>query len=461
MVKYGDIDLDQYSVEDRLGLINSIISILSTSEEDPFVSKLYSNRKTVSSEVQAYAKISGKEWTFYVKSLQVTLGRNTDTFNLMNNVLNDQATQPDHLNPIATGLIDIDLGPAKIVSRKHATITFNRVTGFWQLLVPGRNGAKINFKRVKAGKNAEPVDLKSGDIIDVGGVQMMFILPDQEPVVPYEVITTLIPKLVTMYGLSGNNNKLLCAIINNSEYVKKQKQLGYITFHLQENGSTGPMKNEDGNNNEGPDESIFNNAIQSPSGPLTQTLSVFPPPTATMSHNNSNMASNIMSNPISSNKFKISNSKSGKPSASYATLITQAILSSPEGIISLSDIYKFIENTHEYYKTTNIGWQNSVRHNLSLNPAFEKVPRKPHESGKGMKWRINESFKTDFLKRWSSGKISKLKKNASVDRQLFLHMSKFNELPGEKPLQEENVPKKVHTQIMTSGQDENGSAYGI
>lgn len=48
-------------------------------------------------------------------------------------------------------------------------------------------------------------------------------------------------------------------------------------------------------------------------------------------------------------------------------------------------------------KLTN--WQNSIRHNLSLNKSFEKIPRRTDEPGKGMKWRIVPEHREDFVMR--------------------------------------------------------------
>ena len=110
-------------------------------------------------------------------------------------------------------------------------------------------------------------------------------------------------------------------------------------------------------------------------------------------------------------------------------MITQAILSNPQGVMSLSEIYNWIADHYAYYKYSKTGWQNSIRHNLSLNKAFEKVPRRPNEPGKGMKWQISESYKEEFLNKISDGTILKTRRGSSVSRQLSLHLATHNQLP--------------------------------
>lgn len=86
-----------------------------------------------------------------------------------------------------------------------------------------------------------------------------------------------------------------------------------------------------------------------------------------------------------------------KPPYSYATLIGMAILRSADRKLTLSQIYKWINNTFSWYQTKT-GWQNSIRHNLSLNKAFKKQERPKGDPGKGHYWVVVKGCEFQFIR---------------------------------------------------------------
>jgi forkhead box protein J1 len=59
----------------------------------------------------------------------------------------------------------------------------------------------------------------------------------------------------------------------------------------------------------------------------------------------------------------------------------------------LKEIYSWFSENHPYFKPNDASWQNSVRHNLSLNKCFINIPS---EGTKGGFWSIDESVAAGF-----------------------------------------------------------------
>lgn len=85
-----------------------------------------------------------------------------------------------------------------------------------------------------------------------------------------------------------------------------------------------------------------------------------------------------------------------KPPYSYVALIDMTLKEAPGGRMTLSDIYKAIMARFPYFKTDQRGWKNSIRHNLSLNECFVKVPREDASDGKGNFWCLHPAYQDMF-----------------------------------------------------------------
>ncbi|KAM8895422.1 forkhead box protein B1-like [Spinachia spinachia] len=105
-----------------------------------------------------------------------------------------------------------------------------------------------------------------------------------------------------------------------------------------------------------------------------------------------------------------------KPPYSYISLTAMAIQSCPEKMLPLSDIYKFIMDRFPYYRENTQRWQNSLRHNLSFNDCFIKIPRRPDQPGKGSFWALHPSCGDMF----ENGSFLRRRKRFKVGGMLVL-----------------------------------------
>ncbi|KAM9308038.1 forkhead box protein F2 [Gastrophryne carolinensis] len=85
-----------------------------------------------------------------------------------------------------------------------------------------------------------------------------------------------------------------------------------------------------------------------------------------------------------------------KPPYSYIALIVMAIQSSASKRLTLSEIYQFLQARFPFFRGSYQGWKNSVRHNLSLNECFIKLPKGLGRPGKGHYWTIDPASEFMF-----------------------------------------------------------------
>ena len=272
--------------------------------------------------VKAYAKIAALDWTYYITRLSVNIGR-----------LSEPAQARADQSQEDSDAVHIDLGPSKLISRLHAVVYFNRDQEKWWLLVKGRNSLKVDGTLWKSGQ-AGP--LRSGEVIEIGGVEMMFVLPidlgplqiaqqylERAGIVKPE--PSAAPARPTRHPLPSGDGVPSSSPSKSSRGQSSQKPLAPAPPDYKRPGTPPSVRARGSAAAKTP-------LVEHGAGPLL------------MSHSDVDLS--------------LDENHHIKPQFSYAQMITQAIMNTPEQKLNLAGIYNYIQTRYAYYRDKPAtGWQ--------------------------------------------------------------------------------------------------------
>lgn len=327
------------------------------------------------SRVSAYARLDFESFTFYVQTLQVLLGRRAEN---------------------GTGMVDVHLGPAKAISRKHAKIFYNFGTQRFELSVLGRNGAFVSDVFVEAGST---IPLKDGTKVQIGQIPFTFVLPsvpagDYDPSSSSGQPITNPVDAITFKGHQQTASRSTSPAIKRSSVASELDTKDSIMNDLDMDLDNLPNLNPANMDSASVDMSLTStNLFENLASPASQKT-----------ERKKKIKKEYKPEEIPP-EFR------EKPPFSYSHLIATALRAhAPPTGISLSDIYKAIQDVFPYYKYCPPGWQNSVRHNLSSSKAFRKVSKE----GKGWLWGIDEEYMAEKERQKKKAAAAKAKSMAAA-----------------------------------------------
>eukprot|EP00730_Choanoeca_flexa_P006791 TRINITY_DN12225_c5_g2_i1.p1 TRINITY_DN12225_c5_g2~~TRINITY_DN12225_c5_g2_i1.p1 ORF type:complete len:446 (+),score=30.81 TRINITY_DN12225_c5_g2_i1:158-1495(+) len=368
--------------------------------------------------IQAYAKLQGENFVYYVQTLELTLGRRVDGYTD----------------------VQVDLGPSRTISRQHAKIVYDFTSRRFMLHPLGKNGVAVNGHHYKPGA---VIPLETKTAIQIGEVCFYFLLPignvsqSVKPVAkapalqlgqlysrspsPTDTLTRPNSSIPTRVHSSYNSRSASPIQGGADDFAA---QLTERLAPLASSGGDPPAKMPKAEPMAAPQHTPNTGRALARSRPNSKRTSK----TASTS-----VASSFIPAPPPADLAALPDDEpwrddpTQKPPYSYATLIAQAIWSQPDGKMTLAGIYNYIMTTYKYYDMEDpSGWQNSIRHNLSLNKAFIRVARGPNEPGKGAFWSIDpkcaDNLKAGLYRRRSRGPKNATGKVSSVCMHEFTYI---------------------------------------
>lgn len=114
---------------------------------------------------------------------------------------------------------------------------------------------------------------------------------------------------------------------------------------------------------------------------------------------------------------------------SYKQKIFKAIQSSPEKMLPLAKIYEYVKREYpDRKKYNNDQWKNAIRHNLSVQDCFEKIPI---EFTNSSNWRIKRTTRSSDSDD-SKAPFETLRKYSMYDKKITVYQNNFAEGKHDK-----------------------------